>query len=353
MHRALLLLQSGRITPHKFQFQSEEDRVGPPRDAHPHPQIGRSEEAAHCRRSAGAAAADAVHEPVRRAGEGAERRRRCHREWRGQLEEGAQRRGARGNGGSLFWCTSNMYVWEDLARQTSFITCTRTISRSKVLARISHIFISSIPRISSQDPEKELYEKYEICEVLGVGSTSTCHRCINRIDGKSYACKIIDKKHIEQRFAGMIEQFHTEIAALRSLHHPNIITLYDVYITDEKIYIVMELMSGGELFDYVVAKGTLNEEEASQIVNKVTSALVYMHSKNIIHRDLKPENLLLTHRPKSGDDIDVKIIDFGLSKVSSERVMCMGGTNQLCNKDLSSSTAIIFTHAVLPLVSSR
>lgn len=155
---------------------------------------------------------------------------------------------------------------------------------------------------------------------MGVGSTSTCHRCINRVDGKSYACKIIDKKHIEQRFAGMIEQFHTEIAALRSLHHPNIITLYDVYITDEKIYIVMELMSGGELFDFVVAKGTLNEEEASQIVNKVTSALVYMHSKNIIHRDLKPENLLLTHKPKSGDDIDVKIIDFGLSKVMAEPV---------------------------------
>ena len=118
----------------------------------------------------------------------------------------------------------------------------------------------------------------------------------------------------------MIEQFHTEIEALRSLHHPNIITLYDVYITEEKIYIVMELMSGGELFDYVVAKGTLNEEEASKIVNKVTSALVYMHSKNIIHRDLKPENLLLTHKPKSGDDVDVKIIDFGLSKVMAEPV---------------------------------
>ena len=215
-----------------------------------------------------------------------------------------------------------MCVWEDLAQEASFITCTRAVSQ------ISHIFISSVPRISSQDPEKELYEKYEICEVLGVGSTSTCHRCINRIDGKSYACKIIDKKHIEQRFAGMIEQFHTEIAALRSLHHPNIITLYDVYITDEKIYIVMELMSGGELFDYVVAKGTLNEEEASQIVNKVTSALVYMHSKNIIHRDLKPENLLLTHKPKSGDDIDVKIIDFGLSKVSSERVIYMYGRHK-------------------------
>ena len=132
---------------------------------------------------------------------------------------------------------------------------------------------------------------------------------------QSYACKIIDKRHIEQRFQGMIEQFRTEIEALRSLQHPNIITLYDVYISDEKIYIVMELMSGGELFDYVVNKGTLNEEEASKIVQKVTSALVYMHSKNIIHRDLKPENLMLIRKPRDGEDIEVKIIDFGLAKV--------------------------------------
>jgi serine/threonine protein kinase len=60
-----------------------------------------------------------------------------------------------------------------------------------------------------------------------------------------------------------------------------------VYISEEKIYIVMELMTGGELFDYVVQKGTLTEEEASRIVRMVTSALVYMHSKNVIHRDLK------------------------------------------------------------------
>lgn len=106
-----------------------------------------------------------------------------------------------------------------------------------------------------------------------------------------------------------------EIKTLRSLQHPNIIQLYDVYITEDKIYIIMELMNGGELFDYVVQKGTLTEEEASRIVRKVTSALVYMHSKNVIHRDLKPENLLLAHKPRSSHDIEVKIIDFGLSKI--------------------------------------
>jgi calcium/calmodulin-dependent protein kinase I len=74
----------------------------------------------------------------------------------------------------------------------------------------------------------------------------------------------------------MMDQFHTEIQALRKLDHPNIIRLYDVYITQDKIFIVMELMEGGELFDYVVQKGTLTEEEASRIVRSVTSALVYI-----------------------------------------------------------------------------
>jgi len=132
-----------------------------------------------------------------------------------------------------------------------------------------------------QNAEQELLEKYELCEVLGVGSTSTCHKCICRATFLPYACKIIDKQHIDDKFQGMMEQFHVEIEALRKLNHPSIIRLYDVYICPEKIYIVMELMEGGELFDYVVQKGTLTEEEASRIVKSVTSAMVYMHSKNV------------------------------------------------------------------------
>mmetsp|Transcript_4581 Transcript_4581/g.8837 ORF Transcript_4581/g.8837 Transcript_4581/m.8837 type:complete len:323 (-) Transcript_4581:821-1789(-) len=175
---------------------------------------------------------------------------------------------------------------------------------------------------SGDDGEQRLMKKYQMCEVLGVGSTSVCHRCVDRNTGRSYACKIIDKVQIEQRFEGMIDQFHTEIEALKSLNHPNIIKLYDVYTTSNKIYIVMELMAGGELFDYVVKKGTLTEAEASIIVRMVTSALVYMHGQNIMHRDLKPENLLLSHTPNSIHDIEVKIIDFGLSKVSVVRNAC-------------------------------
>lgn len=154
--------------------------------------------------------------------------------------------------------------------------------------------------------------------MLGVGSTSTCHRCIELSSGTSRACKIVDKQEIDGAMQQLMDQFYTEIKTLKSLQHPNIIKLYDVFITEDKIYIVMELMSGGELFDYVVQKGTLTEEEASRIVRKVTSALVYMHSKNVIHRDMKPENLLLAHKPRSSHDIEVKIIDFGLSKILSD-----------------------------------
>jgi serine/threonine protein kinase len=171
-----------------------------------------------------------------------------------------------------------------------------------------------------ENAELELQEKYEIQQVLGVGSTSTCHKCTCRATNLPYACKIIDKLHIDEKFQGMMQQFHVEIDALRKLDHPSIIQLYDVYITGDKIFIIMELMEGGELFDYVVQKGTLTEEEASKIVKSVTSAMVYMHSKNIIHRDLKPENLLLKQKPGRSGNLDVKIIDFGLSKLMEEPV---------------------------------
>ena len=81
---------------------------------------------------------------------------------------------------------------------------------------------------------------------------------------------------------------------LKTLNHPNIIHLEDTYETADRIYMVMEMMMGGELFDYVVEKGTLSEEEASVIVRKVTSAVAHMHGLDIIHRDLKPENLVIT-----------------------------------------------------------
>ncbi|CAM9153271.1 unnamed protein product [Scytosiphon promiscuus] len=154
--------------------------------------------------------------------------------------------------------------------------------------------------------------KYELKEVLGIGSTSKCYRCVNRRNKKQFACKVIDKRAMDPKLKPLLDQFHVEIQVLQLLRHPNIIHMEDVFESDSKIHMVMEIMQGGELFDYVVEKGTLSESEASVMVRKVTSALAYMHSLNIIHRDLKPENLLLTSK---GSAPEVKIIDFGLAKV--------------------------------------
>ena len=160
--------------------------------------------------------------------------------------------------------------------------------------------------------QAEFFKKYDLKEVIGVGSTGTCHRCRRKSDSNEFACKIIDKRQIEANFTGLLDQFYTEIRVLKDLKHPNVIQLEDVFETADRIFIVMEVMNGGELFDYVVEKGTLSEAEAAVIVRKITSAVAHMHSKSIIHRDLKPENLLLTEK---GPNAEVKLIDFGLAKV--------------------------------------
>ncbi|KAG5182181.1 kinase-like domain-containing protein, partial [Tribonema minus] len=150
-------------------------------------------------------------------------------------------------------------------------------------------------------------------QVLGVGSTSTCYRCLDRSTGQAFACKLIDKRAVEQKFKGLLEQFHNEISVLRQLRHPHIIFLKDAFETETRIHMVLEIMEGGELFDFVVNRGTLSEAEAARMLRGVASALAYMHSMGIIHRDLKPENLLI-----SKDASTVKIIDFGLCKALEE-----------------------------------
>lgn len=176
---------------------------------------------------------------------------------------------------------------------------------------------TSVYSSSSGQKSSSFHFNYELKEEIGVGSTSKCYNCIKKADGLEYACKVIDKRQVELKFSGLLEQFFTEIKVLKTLQHPNIIRFEDTYETNDRIYIIMELMKGGELFDYVVEKGTLSEEEASLIVRKITSAVAHMHGMNIIHRDLKPENLLLTSK---GPDAAVKLIDFGLAKVMRETV---------------------------------
>ncbi|KAG1695269.1 hypothetical protein DVH05_020648 [Phytophthora capsici] len=154
--------------------------------------------------------------------------------------------------------------------------------------------------------------KYEMLDEIGHGGTSVVYKCRERRTGTIRACKIIDRRAVEREHNVLMEQFQVEIQVLQSLRHANIIHIEDVFLSESKICMITEYMGGGELFDYVVDRGTLSEVEASTIVRQITSAVAYLHARGIIHRDLKPENLMLTSKSRGAA---VKIIDFGLAKL--------------------------------------
>ena len=106
-----------------------------------------------------------------------------------------------------------------------------------------------------------------------------------------------------------------ELYILKSVDHPNIINFYEVYRDKNFFYVVLEFCQGGELFDYIMDEGALEEDKAAVIIAKVVSAVRYLHERNISHRDLKPENILLELKSKKQE---IKLIDFGLSKYFEE-----------------------------------
>jgi MAP/microtubule affinity-regulating kinase len=118
--------------------------------------------------------------------------------------------------------------------------------------------------------------------------------------------KIIDKTSLDEKKLGKL---YREVRIMKMLHHPNIVKLYEVIETKNTMFLVMELSSGGELYDYLVVHGKMKEKEARAKFRQILSAVSYCHKKKVIHRDLKAENLLLD------SNLDIKIADFGFSNV--------------------------------------
>ena len=125
----------------------------------------------------------------------------------------------------------------------------------------------------------------------------------------TYAIKKISKgKLIEEED---VKSIYDEVAILQHLNHPHIIKLHDFFDEDQFYYLVMERVTGGELFDRITEKEYYNENEARNVCKILFDALEYMHNQGIVHRDLKPENLLLVEK---GNDSLIKIADFGMWK---------------------------------------
>ena len=130
------------------------------------------------------------------------------------------------------------------------------------------------------------------------------------ITGHHVAIKILNRNKI--RSLDMGEKVKREISLLKKMHHPHIIRLYEVIDTPTDIFMVLEYVAGGELFDYIVSKGRLSTDEARHFFHQIISGVEYCHFHRIVHRDLKPENLLLDA------DNNVKIADFGLSNMMQD-----------------------------------
>ncbi|KAJ8013714.1 hypothetical protein DPEC_G00032650 [Dallia pectoralis] len=145
---------------------------------------------------------------------------------------------------------------------------------------------------------------YEIKEDVGLGAYSVCKRCIHKITSVEYAVKIIDR-------AKKDPSEEIEIL-LRYGQHPNIITLKDVYDDGKCVYLVMELMRGGELLDRILQQKCFSEREASAVLCTITKTVEYLHSQGVVHRDLKPSNILYVD--ETGDPESIRICDFGFAK---------------------------------------
>jgi len=148
---------------------------------------------------------------------------------------------------------------------------------------------------------------YILMRTLGAGSFSKVKQAIHRPTGLKVAIKILNRKKLKAM--DMDLKVRREINILRVLKHPHIIELYEVIDTPSDIFVVMEYVEGGELFDYIVTHGRLQENDARRFFQQIVSGIEYLHENRVVHRDLKPENLLLDKKNR------IRIADFGLSNL--------------------------------------
>jgi 5'-AMP-activated protein kinase catalytic alpha subunit len=147
--------------------------------------------------------------------------------------------------------------------------------------------------------------QYLLGKTIGKGTFGKVKLGIHGPTGEKVAIKVLEKSRIKD--SSDVERVSREIRILKLVNHPNIVKLYEIIETSKTIFLIMEFVPCGELFDYIVARSRLTEEQAGHFYSQILAGLEYLHKINVIHRDLKPENLLLD------ENNNIKIVDFGLS----------------------------------------
>eukprot|EP00041_Stephanoeca_diplocostata_P017943 m.371567 g.371567 ORF g.371567 m.371567 type:complete len:583 (+) comp20867_c0_seq8:275-2023(+) len=152
--------------------------------------------------------------------------------------------------------------------------------------------------------------QYRLGETLGAGSFGKVKRAEHVITGHVVAVKILNREQVKN--LDMVGKIKREIQILKLFQHPHIIKLYQVISSPTDIFMMMEYVSGGELFEYILKHGKLEEQDARKFFQQIISGVDYCHRHMVVHRDLKPENLLLDSKN------NVKIADFGLSNIMTD-----------------------------------
>uniref|UniRef100_A0A2K5NJ09 BR serine/threonine kinase 2 n=1 Tax=Cercocebus atys TaxID=9531 RepID=A0A2K5NJ09_CERAT len=147
---------------------------------------------------------------------------------------------------------------------------------------------------------------YRLEKTLGKGQTGLVKLGVHCVTCQKVAIKIVNREKLSESVLMKVER---EIAILKLIEHPHVLKLHDVYENKKYLYLVLEHVSGGELFDYLVKKGRLTPKEARKFFRQIISALDFCHSHSICHRDLKPENLLLDEKN------NIRIADFGMASL--------------------------------------
>ncbi|XP_055998142.1 serine/threonine-protein kinase BRSK2-like isoform X3 [Ostrea edulis] len=160
--------------------------------------------------------------------------------------------------------------------------------------------------------EEQYVGPYKLEKTLGKGQTGLVKMGVHCATGKRVAIKIVNREKLSESVLMKVER---EIAIMKLIEHPHVLGLFDVYENKKYLYLVLEHVSGGELFDYLVKKGRLTPKEARRFFRQIISALDFCHSHNICHRDLKPENLLLD------DKNNIRVADFGMASLQVEGSM--------------------------------
>ncbi|XP_058645907.1 serine/threonine-protein kinase DCLK1a isoform X7 [Onychostoma macrolepis] len=163
-------------------------------------------------------------------------------------------------------------------------------------------------------------DRYKVGRMIGDGNFAVVHECVEHSTGRAYALKIINKG----KCRGKEHMIQNEVAILRRVKHPNIVLLIEEMDTYSELYLVMELVKGGDLFDAITSTNGYTERDASGMLYNLANAIKYLHSLNIVHRDIKPENLLVYEHQDGSKSL--KLGDFGLATVVDGPLYTVCGT---------------------------